>query len=110
MDRTHNDFMPQGVEHRSASVRIVRISQRRKPLDKLPPPDTKRWVMRRKAQVVAGVKGGLLTVEEACERYSISEEEFRSWTKLMEGHGMRGLRTTRLRDYRDAGEIRSYAE
>ena len=38
-------------------VKIVRISDRQKELDKLPPPETKRWVMRRKAQVVAAVIG-----------------------------------------------------
>jgi len=32
----------------------------------LPPPSTKRWVIRRKAEVVAAVRGGLLSLEEAC--------------------------------------------
>ena len=31
----------------------------------LPPRDTKRWVIRRKAEVVAAVRGGLLSIEEA---------------------------------------------
>jgi hypothetical protein len=31
----------------------------------LPPPTTKRWVIRRKAEVVAAVRGGLLSLEEA---------------------------------------------
>ena len=35
-------------------------------LDSLPPPSTTRWVVRRKAEVVAAVNGGLLTVDEAC--------------------------------------------
>src|SRR3990172_7951273 len=34
----------------------------------LPPRDTKRWVIRRKAEVVAAVRGGLISLEEACER------------------------------------------
>lgn len=66
----------------------------------LPPPDTKRWVMRRKAEVVAGVRCGLLTLEEACERYTLSVEEFISWQRLIERHGVRGLRATRLQQYR----------
>ncbi|MDH5749749.1 MAG: DUF1153 domain-containing protein, partial [Rhodospirillales bacterium] len=33
--------------------------------DDLPPPDTTRWVIRRKAAVVAGVRAGLITLEEA---------------------------------------------
>jgi len=37
-------------------------------LDDLPPPDTTRWVIRRKAAVVAGVRAGLLSLEEACAR------------------------------------------
>ncbi|MEM9277623.1 MAG: DUF1153 domain-containing protein, partial [Pseudomonadota bacterium] len=35
----------------------------------LPPASTRRWVIRRKAEVVAAVRGGLLSLEEACERY-----------------------------------------
>ena len=32
-------------------------------LDDLPAPDTKRWVIRRKAEVVAAVRGGLLSLD-----------------------------------------------
>ena len=39
----------------------------------LPPPDTKRWVVRRKAAVVAAVRAGVITVQEACRRYQLSE-------------------------------------
>ena len=67
----------------------------------LPPPDTKRWVMRRKAEVVAGVRSGLISLEEACRRYTLSVEEFLSWQRLIDSHGMRGLRATRLQDYRN---------
>ena len=66
----------------------------------LPPPDTKRWVIRRKAEVVAGVRSGLITLEEACERYTLSIEEFLSWQRLIETHGVRGLRATRIQEYR----------
>ncbi|MDR3424780.1 MAG: DUF1153 domain-containing protein [Alphaproteobacteria bacterium] len=80
-------------------VRIVRIS-REKELDRLPPPDTLRWVVRRKAQVVAAVRSGLLSFTEACERYRLSEEEFHSWINLLDHHGVRGLRATRMQEYR----------
>lgn len=73
-------------------------------LGDLPPPGTKRWVIRRKAEVVAGVRAGLITLEEACERYRLSVEEFLSWQRLIERHGLRGLRITRLQDYRRAEE------
>ncbi len=66
----------------------------------LPPPDTKRWVIRRKAEVVAAVRGGLLTLEQACERYTLSTEEFLSWQSAIEAHGMPGLRATRVQLYR----------
>ena len=66
----------------------------------LPSPDTKRWVVRRKAEVVAAVNGGLLTLDEACERYSLTNEEFLAWQKSIDRHGLAGLRTTRLQQYR----------
>jgi uncharacterized protein DUF1153 len=71
-------------------------------LSELPPPNTQRWVIRRKAVVVAAVRSGVLTLEEACERYKLSIEEFLSWQRLIDSHGMAGLRVTRLQDYRNA--------
>lgn len=67
----------------------------------LPPADTTRWVPRRKADVVAGVRCGLITLEEACRMYQLSIDEFRSWERLLERHGVRGLRTTRIKSYRN---------
>jgi len=69
-------------------------------IDDLPPPETRRWVIRRKAEVVAGVRNGLISLEDACNRYKLSVEEFLSWQRLIDRHGMRGLRTTRLQQYR----------
>ena len=69
-------------------------------LDSLPPPDTKRWVIRRKAEVVAAVRGGLLSLEEACQRYTLTTEEFLSWQFSIDQHGLAGLRTTRIQQYR----------
>ncbi len=69
-------------------------------IDDLPPPETRRWVIRRKAEVVAGVRNGLISLEDACNRYKLSVEEFLSWQRLIDKHGMRGLRTTRLQQYR----------
>lgn len=69
-------------------------------IDDLPSPETKRWVIRRKAEVVAGVRNGLISLEDACKRYKLSADEFLSWQKLIEEHGVRGLRTTRLQQYR----------
>ena len=69
-------------------------------LKDLPPPSTKRWVIRRKAEGVSAVRGGLLTLEEACERYHLTVEEFLSWQKAIDQFGLPGLRTTRLQQYR----------
>ena len=66
----------------------------------LPPRTTKRWVIRRKAEVVAAVRGGLLSLESACDRYTLTEEEYLSWEKAIDRHGMQGLRATRVQDYR----------
>lgn len=69
-------------------------------LEDLPAPSTKRWVIRRKAEVVAGVRGGLLSLEDACRRYNLTVDEFRSWQRLLESHGVQGLRTTKIKKYR----------
>ena len=61
----------------------------------LPPANTRRWVIRRKAEVVAAVRGGLLSLEEACDRYTLTVEEFLSWQSSINDHGLAGLRTTR---------------
>ena len=70
------------------------------PMESLPHPNTKRWVVRRKAGVVAAVRSGDMTIEEACRVYQLSEEEFLSWQRAFEIHGLAGLRTTRIQQYR----------
>jgi len=70
-----------------------------KPAD-LPPPETRRWVARRKAQVVAAVRAGTLSLEEACSRYKLSAEEFAAWEHAIDRHGPGALRVTRLQDFR----------
>ena|SRR5687768_9743149 len=59
-----------------------------------------RWVSRRKAQVVAAVAGGLLTIAEACARYTLTRDEFFAWGRAVARHGTSGLRTTKLQEYR----------
>ena len=66
----------------------------------LPSPKTHRWVARRKATVVAAVRSGLITLDEACQRYTLSVEEYLSWERAIERHGLPGLRVTRMQDYR----------
>jgi Protein of unknown function (DUF1153) len=66
----------------------------------LPSPETRRWVIRRKAEVVAAVRGGLLSLEEACARYTLTVDEFLSWQVSIDHYGLPGLRTTRIQQYR----------
>ena len=68
--------------------------------DDLPPPNTRRWVVRRKAAVVTAVRSGRIILEEALRRYQLTEEEYRSWERAFEQHGLPGLRSTRLQQYR----------
>src|SRR5687768_14237138 len=66
----------------------------------LPAPGTTRWVVQRKAQVVAAVEGGLLTLDEACERYDLSLQEFAGWQRSIDRAGLPGLRATKVQHYR----------
>lgn len=70
----------------------------------LPPPETQRWVARRKAQVVTAVREGRLTFDEACRRYGISHQEFLGWERAIEQHGVGALKVTKLREFRRSGE------
>lgn len=70
----------------------------------LPPPNTRRWVVRRKAEVVAAVNGGLLSIDDVLERYGLTLEEFASWQRAVDRSGMQGLRVTRIQHYRDLYE------
>ena len=80
------------TEHYRPRVRYV-IGPDGSPLTvaDLPPCDTRRWVIRRKAEVVAAVRGGLISLEEACERYTLTVDEFLSWQRSIDKHGLPGL-------------------
>jgi Protein of unknown function (DUF1153) len=54
----------------------------------------------RKAQAVVAVRGGLLSLEEACSRYRLTVDEFLSWQSSIDQQGLAGLRTTRTQKYR----------
>ena len=68
----------------------------------LPAPDIARWVPSRKAQVVAAVLGGLLSLEEVCDRYRLTLQEFLSWQQSLDRGGLAGLRVTRIQQHRCA--------
>lgn len=58
----------------------------------LPPAGTRRWVARRKAQVVEAVQNGKLRLDEALRRYELSIEEFSAWKRRFYRSGVDGLR------------------
>ena len=70
----------------------------------LPPADTKRWVIRRKAIVAAAVHGGLLSLDAACSRYRLNPEELLSWQYYIDRYGFLGLRTTKVQSYVRPGQ------
>jgi hypothetical protein len=83
--------------HNSRPARIIGPLREVLTRENLPPPDTRRWVASRKAQVVAAVESGLLTIEEAMKRYRLSLEEFYSWQRAMDRGGVAALRIAAVR-------------
>ena len=84
------------IELAGANAPVLRLAD-------LPPPETKRWVARRKAQVVDAVQAGLLPLEEALRLYRLTIEEFASWQRALLRYGMTGLKASRLH-VSEAGE------
>src|SRR3546814_20980941 len=68
-------------------------------LETLPAPSTTRWVVRRKAVVVAAVSGGLLPIDYACERYGFTLGDFAGWHRAVDRSGIAGLRGTLPHQY-----------
>jgi hypothetical protein len=66
----------------------------------LPPESTRRWVASRKAAVVKAVQYGLLTQDQAKDRYGLSDEELLEWVKAATQHGEDALKVTRVQKYR----------
>ena len=71
----------------------------------LPLPNIQRWVTHRKAEVVVAVRGGLLSLDDACSRYSLTLQEFLGWQRAVDLYGLAGLRTTRTKQYRQIGAL-----
>jgi len=69
-------------------------------LSDLPESNNRRWVPRHKANVVAAVRGGLIGLDELCERYKLTIEEFVTWSSAVDKFGIPALRATRFRQYR----------
>lgn len=69
-------------------------------IDLLPPSNTERWVKSRKISVIKAIERGLLSDDQACDRYNLSQEELDSWRAALNRHGPGALRTTHINRYR----------
>jgi hypothetical protein len=43
----------------------------------------------------------VISLEEACRRYGLTEDEFNSWAENLKSYGLAGLKTTRIQHYRN---------
>lgn len=94
--------MPEILQFPSPAAASVEL------LDFVPelPSPGQRWTARRKAIVLRAVRGGWVPIEEVCELYSISADEFLAWERDINRYGVHGLRTTRFQIYRDTDKAR----
>ena len=56
----------------------------------IPPLGTSGCLIRRKAELVAAVRGGRWSLEGARERYASTIDEFLSWQTTLDPHGLPG--------------------
>jgi hypothetical protein len=99
MDRRTRDKAAQPAVKPVIGLHVIGVGGRLLTLADLPLPDTKRWVIRRKAEIVAAVRGGLLSLEEACSRYALSPDEVLAWQDRIDCFGIAGLKATRAQFY-----------
>jgi len=88
------------IRREKGPVAVTLADGSRMSRSELPARTTRRWVARRKAQVVHAVASGLISEEEACEMYGLSSEELHGWRVALETHGARALRATAVQKYR----------
>jgi hypothetical protein len=93
------DHAPRTKAARVTVNYVIGYDGRRLTLSDLPSPDTKRWVVQRKAEVIAAVRGGLLSLEDACSRYALNSDEYLTWQHCIDRFGLAGLRATRTQFY-----------
>jgi hypothetical protein len=59
-----------------------------------------RWTYQRKAKLIEAINDGFIDEAVAMSIHNISQEELSKWRKLYETHGAKGLRATRMQNYR----------
>ena len=68
-----------------------------------------RWTVRRKAAVVAALRGGWVPIEQVSRLYDLSAEEIVAWERDLDRYGVHGLRSTRLQIYRNTDNAKGGA-
>jgi hypothetical protein len=58
--------------------------------------ERKRWTRVYKAIIADAIKHGLMTSQEACDRYCMTVGELERWIELLETQGLRGLSASNL--------------
>jgi hypothetical protein len=66
----------------------------------LPPPGCTRWVVRRKVEVIIGIRGGLIDLDEARRRYRLTIDELVEWGAAFDRYGLRGLKASAIGERR----------
>jgi hypothetical protein len=74
------------------------LKRERGPIEVVLPDGSK--LNRSELSVVRAVFSGLISGQEACEMYDLSEEELESWCRSARLHGSSGLKVTTLQRYR----------
>jgi Protein of unknown function (DUF1153) len=67
------------------------------------PPQPIRWMPKRKAEILAAVRRGTISLNQACEIYELSIEEFLTWQRGDALYGLAGLRATNAPRRRASG-------
>ena len=80
-------------------ARVIGADGRPLTLDDLPARDV-RWNKKRKAQVVAAVRGNLISFDEAVRRYGLSPMEFIVWESEVLAFLTERQRAVERRDFR----------
>lgn len=70
-------------------------------MPKSPLPIINRWTIAIKKQIIQSILSGDITEAEARAAYNISREELKTWIRLDNSFGPKGLRVTRLQTYRN---------
>lgn len=92
--------MVKGTYENTACRSVIGPNGKPLTLADLPREGFKHWVIKRKVEVLVGIEFGLLSLDEACKRYGLTNRELTSWQQAYKEFGLDGLSPERLRRYR----------